>query len=157
MNFSPREPFTRNQLVFMVEVMVEATINMITTMIPGRWIEAQTIEEWKEDNDLPSFEEIKQVCDNAIWQFGWNLSILYAQLNDDEIGESAALIYFDKDSKFSDWSHKWAAGEIGIVASNSIASLDTGVIQEPKIDVANGVNKLFALYLKKLNEGARPS
>lgn len=73
--------FSRKQLVKVVECMIDSEIAMIGRFLPDE-AEAQK----------PSDEFVENVC----WHLGWNLSILYAQITGDGMGEYDALHCCDK-------------------------------------------------------------
>ncbi len=135
----------RDQLIFIVQVMVDSATSLITCAIPGRWVGQETVAQWKENNDLPSLRERRNICSNAIWQLGWNLSILYARLTDDGISETDALYEMGFNNILEKWADKWTDGKIGIIPN--VITPDAGQECEPDLDIPAGVDKLFGKYL----------
>ena len=80
--------FSRKQLIEVVECMIASAIEMIGRFLPD---EAEA--------KKPSDDFVDNVC----WHLGWNLSILYAQITGDGMGEYDALHCCDK---FDDVLHR---------------------------------------------------
>lgn len=76
--YAGTRPFDREQLAFVAEVMLTSVLEMISSQLPH-----------EADAEPP---ESRHFVDQACWQAGWNLSILFAQLTGEGMGEGDALV-----------------------------------------------------------------
>lgn len=136
--------FTRKQLVFITQNMIDSAISIISTSIPGRWIDKESKTCWIKTNDLPKIEQRENICNQAIIHLGWNLSILFAQLYNDGISEMEVLQVAGLLDPLEEWAEKWAKGEIGIISTAE----DQGQASQPDINVKSAVDKLFGDYIR---------
>lgn len=73
--------FNKKQLYFIANVMFTSCIDTVESALP------------QHKNDIPFVpkESVKDILSTALQSLGWNLSILYAQLNDDGMAVSEAI------------------------------------------------------------------
>ncbi len=107
---SPR--FDREQLVLVTEVMLTSALEVISSRLPH-------------NTDKP---ESSGFVDQACWQAGWNLSILYAQVTGDGMGEADAL---------------FCAGQFQEACKRLV---DWAWRNKEKLDVSRPLNEVYGVY-----------
>ena len=109
-----RVKFTREQLNFVVEVMIVSFVDLFLSSCPGRYEDGSRDKQWKKNRKAYP-KNLKPTVKEHLWHLGWNLSIFYAQLCTDGIGESDALEIAKLNSTLGNWATRYASGEIGVI------------------------------------------
>lgn len=141
--------FTREQLVFVADVMLSSAIDVVTSHLPGRYIEGPPGPEWDQEvNSYGGAESIFDTFEQALVSLGWNLSILYAQLTGDGIGTSDVLEIANLRQILTQFTNDWIAGRRGIIPKPE-GPRGAGTYDVPDTtDLASQfVNDLFHEYL----------
>lgn len=122
--------FGKEQLILVVNCMIGSFVSMITSSFPAMPETDPTEEEiklWNTFKKQESPSDPPTFLSNALWHLGWNLSILYAQVTDDGMGESDAL---DLDlpgepsirTQLEKWANDFIDGKIGFIRAPKGAS-----------------------------------
>lgn len=107
--------FQKNQLQFVVEVMISSTIEFLINTIPARYMDGSHDDQWKTAlEDKQKNINIPEAIWSSTCTLGCSLSIFYAKVTNEGMGEADALEICSLGTILDVWANEMVKGTKGI-------------------------------------------